>query len=124
MEDQTTVALLAHGMLTSLSVVRASLWLTATSEDGDVRERVMEHGMEQITLISDILVDLARGLSPEALDLLQEVRRTEGNNEGRMARPPHLEERSTVRELGFRGVTATGDQGSDHPRGSRQPFVR
>ena len=84
-EDQTTVALLAHGMLTSLSVVRASLWLTATSEDAEVRERVMGHGMEQITLITDILVDLARGLSPEALDLLQELKGADGSGSRAMS---------------------------------------
>lgn len=79
--EQKTVAVLAHGMLTSLSVVRASLWLTATSEDGDVRERVMTHGIEELTLITDILTGLVEGLSPEALELLHEVRSDDGNRE-------------------------------------------
>ena len=71
MSDAVT-AVLAHGMLSSLAVVRSAMGFLRTRNLDDVARRELEEAMdEQLTLIVDALSDLARGFPEEALSVLQ-----------------------------------------------------
>ena len=70
-EERTTVAVLAHGMLTSMTVVKIAVELLANDAAGpQARETAKELAHAQIALITDALCDLARGLPSEALVML------------------------------------------------------
>lgn len=74
MSDAVT-AVLAHGMLSSLSVVRTTLeFLRSRKLDEAARLDLESLIDEQMALVIDSLTDLARGLPAEALALLHPAR--------------------------------------------------
>ena len=70
--DDALVAVLAHGMMSSMTIVRLSLEiLRRDNVHAALRADVAADATAQIELIVDALGDLARGLPTEALLLLQ-----------------------------------------------------
>ena len=76
-DDDALVAVMAHGLLTSLTVVTGSIGLLREAwDDLDPveREAVLAKAEEQALHVGAVLNDLVRGLPPEALRLLDELR--------------------------------------------------
>jgi hypothetical protein len=70
--DDGVTHILAHGMLTSVSVAVAAVKLIVRDDIGaDDRRRFGEAAVAQLELVTDILREIARGLPPEALLLLR-----------------------------------------------------
>lgn len=64
--------MLAHGMLTSVSVAVAALKLLIRDDlRPEDRRQFGEAAIVRLDLVTDILREIARGLPPEALVLLQ-----------------------------------------------------
>jgi hypothetical protein len=77
MSDELT-AVLAHGMLSSMSVLSMTFDLLRNDElDPDLRSDLGDLVDAQIALVVDVLRDLARGLPAEALLLIQSPRLTQ-----------------------------------------------
>ena len=72
-EDDSTTAVMAHGLLSSMAVIG---WGVSTIQDkwGALDEvtahEVLAMVQRQVEFVSGLLGDLARGMPPEALDVL------------------------------------------------------
>jgi signal transduction histidine kinase len=76
-DDDALVAVMAHGLLTSMTVVTGSIGLLREAWDEldpVEREAVLAKAEEQALHVGAVLNDLVRGLPPEALRLLDELR--------------------------------------------------
>ncbi len=77
--DLGLTALEAHGMLNSLSVVRATV-STIRLHWGRIEDErcieLLERAEEQLVFLSDSLSDLVRGLPSDAREFLDELRQT------------------------------------------------
>lgn len=70
--SEALIAVLAHGMMSSMTIVRLSLEILRRDNiHGALRADVASDAAAHIELIVDVLGDLARGLPAEALLLLQ-----------------------------------------------------
>jgi K+-sensing histidine kinase KdpD len=75
--DDTLMAVMAHGLLTSMSVVAGSIGLLrdAWEEiDADEREALLAKAEEQALHVGAVLTDLVRGLPAEVLEHLDRLR--------------------------------------------------
>jgi hypothetical protein len=75
--DDTLMAVMAHGLLTSMSVVTASLGLLREAwEDFDPAERetLLAKAEEQALHVGAVLGDLVRGLPAEVIEQLDHLR--------------------------------------------------
>jgi hypothetical protein len=75
--DDTLMAVMAHGLLTSMSVVTASIGLLRDAwEDIDVDERdtLLRKAEEQALHVGAVLTDLVRGLPAEVITQLDHLR--------------------------------------------------
>ena len=75
--DDTLMAVMAHGLLTSMSVVTASLGLLreAWEEfDADEREKLLAKAEQQALHVGAVLTDLVRGLPAEVIKQLDHLR--------------------------------------------------
>jgi K+-sensing histidine kinase KdpD len=76
-DDDALIAVMAHGLLTSMSVVTGTIGLLREAwEEFDAAERgtMLAKAEEQALHVGAVLNDLVRGLPPEALRLLDELR--------------------------------------------------
>jgi hypothetical protein len=76
-DDDALIAVMAHGLLTSMTVVTGTIGLVREAwEDLDPveRETLLAKAEEQALHVGAVLNDLVRGLPPEALRLLDEMR--------------------------------------------------
>ena len=72
--DEALISVLAHGMMSSMTIVRLSLEILRRENiHTALREDVAADAAKQIELIVDVLGDLARGVPAEALELLRPV---------------------------------------------------
>ena len=72
--DEALISVLAHGMMSSMTIVRLSLEILRRENiHTALREDVAADAAKQIELIVDVLGDLARGVPAEALALLRPV---------------------------------------------------
>ena len=70
-EDHGATQILAHGMLTSVSVANAALKLLARNDlAAEDRRRFGDAAAFQLEVLTEILREIARGRSAEALVLL------------------------------------------------------
>lgn len=75
--DDTLMAVMAHGLLSSMSVVTGSLGLLRDAWhelDEDERNNLLTKAEEQALHVGAILTDLVRGLPPEVIRQLDELR--------------------------------------------------
>jgi K+-sensing histidine kinase KdpD len=75
--DDTLMAVMAHGLLTSMSVVTASLGLLRDAwEDFDAAEReaLLAKAEQQALHVGAVLTDLVRGLPADVIKQLDHLR--------------------------------------------------
>jgi K+-sensing histidine kinase KdpD len=75
--DDTLMAVMAHGLLTSMSVVTASIGLLREAwDDFDAgeRETLLAKAEEQALHVGAVLTDLVRGLPAEVISQLDHLR--------------------------------------------------
>ena len=75
--DDTLMAVMAHGLLTSMSVVTASIGLLrdAWEEfDPDERETLLAKAEQQALHVGAVLTDLVRGLPADVIKQLDHLR--------------------------------------------------
>ncbi|MDQ1373007.1 MAG: hypothetical protein QOJ09_345 [Actinomycetota bacterium] len=75
--DDTLMAVMAHGLLTAMSVVTASIGLVreAWAElDPAERDSLLAKAEEQALHVGAVLGDLVRGLPPDVIRQLDEMR--------------------------------------------------
>lgn len=76
--DDDVLAVVAHGLLGPVLAIRtAALTLSRTGDvlPADVRADLLVQMHERCQLVSDLLVDLIRGASPDVQAALQELER-------------------------------------------------
>jgi K+-sensing histidine kinase KdpD len=74
--DDTLMAVMAHGLLTSMSVVAGSIGLLREAWediDADEREALLAKAEEQALHVGAVLTDLVRGLPAEVLEHLDHL---------------------------------------------------
>ncbi|MEY2569053.1 MAG: hypothetical protein QOE35_3582 [Actinomycetota bacterium] len=77
--DDTLMAVMAHGLLTAMSVVTGSIGLLRDAWDEidpEERESLLAKAEEQALHVGAVLTDLVRGLPPEVIRQLDELRHT------------------------------------------------
>jgi K+-sensing histidine kinase KdpD len=75
--DDTLMAVMAHGLLTSMSVVTATIGLLRDAWedfDADEREALLAKAEEQSLHVGAVLTDLVRGLPAEVISQLDHLR--------------------------------------------------
>ena len=75
--DDTLMAVMAHGLLTSMSVVTASLGLLRDAWedfDADEREKLLAKAEQQALHVGAVLTDLVRGLPADVIKQLDHLR--------------------------------------------------
>lgn len=75
--DDTLMAVMAHGLLTSMSVVTGSIGLLRDAWediDADEREQLLAKAEEQALHVGAVLTDLVRGLPAEVITQLDHLR--------------------------------------------------
>ena len=75
--DDTLMAVMAHGLLTSMSVVTASLGLLRDAWedfDADERETLLAKAEQQALHVGAVLTDLVRGLPADVIKQLDHLR--------------------------------------------------
>ena len=76
MDSDAAAAVVAHGLLGNLAVIRGATRMLLADNDLDARERadLVEMLESQIDLMQGVLTDLGRGLPSNALAVLDELR--------------------------------------------------
>jgi K+-sensing histidine kinase KdpD len=75
--DDTLMAVMAHGLLTAMSIVTGSIGLLKEAWDeleAPERESLLAKAEEQALHVGAVLNDLVRGLPPEVLQHLDHLR--------------------------------------------------
>lgn len=73
-DDDATLAIVAHSLLASMTVIRSGLATIVhrgDKLDPEQSTEILTRALEQSRFVSDILADLVRGLPPDAETLLR-----------------------------------------------------
>ena len=71
-----TTAVIAHSLISSVSVVSSAIQSVLTYGDelgADKREELLQMALTQAAYLADVLKDLARGLPAEVIDALDAI---------------------------------------------------
>lgn len=74
--DDTLMAVMAHGLLTAMSVVTGSIGLLREAWDeipSEEREHMLARAEQQALHVGAVLTDLVRGLPPEVIEQLDQL---------------------------------------------------